>query len=80
MVESVVFDGTLDSLNRLFREHPQGTVFLCPTCGAKLTVALSWEKAGKERVHPGIYCPTDLGHVLRIFYFPPPPPESTPTV
>ncbi len=73
---TAIFDGSFESVNMLFRLHPQGTVFCCPVCGSPLTVALTWEQAREQNIHPGVFCPTNSEHVYRLFNIKRPSSES----
>jgi len=64
---TAVFDGSIESLSYLFALHPKGTAFLCPVCGIGLTVALTWDEARQQGIHPGVFCPQDDQHVSRLF-------------
>jgi hypothetical protein len=65
--QKLTFDGSFESLNLLFKLHPQGVAFHCPICDSRLTVATTWEDARNQSVHPGVYCPVDSSHVYRMF-------------
>jgi hypothetical protein len=64
--EDFVYDGSTESLRRVFQLHPQGVRILCPECRNELTVALTVEEANKFKVHPGIYCSVDSKHVMEL--------------
>lgn len=61
------FDGSFESVNELFKLHPQGIAFYCPVCGDEVTVILNWEEARQHDTHPGVFCPRNKGHVYRLF-------------
>lgn len=65
MAEAFVYDGSLESLNRVFQIY-KDTAILCPVCNAELIVALDPETAGSHQVHPGIYCPVSRGHIAQM--------------
>ncbi len=65
-MESYVYDGSVESLRKVFELRNQGVAILCPACGAALIVALDYEAANRHRVHTGIYCPGNRRHVFEL--------------
>lgn len=62
-----VFDGSRDAIRNVSNWVAEGATVVCPKCGAELILALTAEAASKHKVHPGIYCPTNLKHVTTTF-------------
>lgn len=60
-------DRALEMLRWMDRERNQDTFFICPECDCELLVVLDWNKARELNKHPGVYCPGNPLHILRLF-------------
>jgi hypothetical protein len=68
-METFVYDGSIQALEKLPELLRQGVKILCPKCGSELIVALDAEAAGRHKVHPGIYCSKNARHFHEMHEF-----------
>jgi hypothetical protein len=64
MKSTITYNPKEQSISWAQQIHNEGSVLLCPKCGAELIVALTLEEANQSKVHPGIFCPNNSDHVF----------------
>ena len=66
-MREIVYENTVEILNLMFSDARKETNLLCPKCSAILIIITDWPEAKEKGRHPGVYCPKDSGHVVRLF-------------
>jgi hypothetical protein len=68
MMNTFVYNGKSENLQKALDMHSQGGQVLCHQCGTQLLVLPDWESAIKYEKRPGIYCIVSEKHICQWFF------------
>lgn len=67
-MKTIVYDGELETTNKIFDEYPTGNLsVICPKCKEEAIVVLDADDIKKHNRAPGIYCRN--GHFWTVFNY-----------